>query len=480
MVTSPTTLRPRIIAAAERSVDAASLAVFRIGLGLIMLWEVGRYFHYGWIRDFYVETKFNFTYPGLDWLKPLPGAGMYLLFLVLGAAAICVCLGRFYKSAMSVLAIGLSYVLLLEQTAFLNHLYLVSLICWLMIGVPADCEWSWRRSGNTHYQSATLPSWCLWMIRTQIAIAYVYGGIVKFNPDWLAGQPLQLWMLQMTELRAWVPIYGERWLAIGMSWAGLVIDLLIVPALLWQPTRKAALVIAVIFHLWNFTMFHIGIFPWFMIVATTLFLPPEWPRRLMRKGVTSAINETIQTTRFVAVRQTKMTCTLALLAVWFTIQLLVPWRHLLYEGNVDWTEEGTRFAWRMMLHDKWSALQITLVDPRTKQTRPFDPRAFLSQRQIDKMSYEPELLRQFAQHVASLAAESELGRQEVHAFVLTSLNGREPQLLVDPTVDLGAEPFRWRRQPWIMPLTKPLPPQPWMPPVDKLGLPLPGKMTKSP
>jgi len=480
VATNPSSWRERIVAAAERPVDAASLAVFRVGLGVILLWEVWRYFHYGWIRDFYVETKFNFTYPGLDWLKPLPGVGMYLLFLVLGAVAICVSLGRFYKAAMSVLAIGLSYVLLLEQTAFLNHLYLVSLICWLMIAVPADREWCWRRGGNKPYQSTTLPSWCLWMIRTQIAIAYVYGGIVKFNPDWLAGQPLQLWMLQMTELRAWVPIYGERWLAIGMSWAGLVIDLLVVPALLWKPTRTAALAIAVMFHVWNFTMFHIGIFPWFMIVATTLFLPPDWPRRFVRQRGAANQIACAQSSTSEVLSTTRTSRVFMLLAVWFAVQLLIPWRHLLYEGNVDWTEEGTRFAWRMMLHDKWSALQITLVDPRTKKTRPFDPRAFLSQRQLDKMSYEPELLRQFAQHVASLAAQSELGRQEVHVFVLTSLNGREPQLLIDPTVDLGAEPFRWRRQPWIMPLTKPLPPQPWTPPVDKLKLPMPGKMTKSP
>lgn len=462
MSTCESSWRERFVQAAQQPVDAASLAVFRVGLGVILLWEVVRYFYYGWIRDFYIATRFNFTYPGLGWLKPLPAIGMYSLFIAMGIAALGVILGRFYKCSMAILAMGMTYVLLLDQTAFLNHLYLVSLICWLMLAVPTQRVLSWQWPKQSAATTETVPSWCLWLIRLQLAIPYVYGGLVKINSDWLQGQPLQLWMLQMEGIRDWLPIYGERWLAISMSWAGLFIDLFVVPALLWKPTQKVALVIAVTFHLWNSTMFHIGIFPWFMIVATTLFLPPNWPRRFIKASIPTqniVADSSCRSTRRI----------LILMAFWFSIQLIVPWRHMLYEGNVDWTEEGTRFAWRMMLHDKWSAIRMTLVDPKTRKEHPFNPLEFLSKRQFDKMSYEPELLRQFAHHIADISVGTKQGRQEVHFFVLTSLNGRKPQLLIDPTVDLGAEPFRWGRQPWIMPLETPLPPKPWTPPVDRLG-----------
>ena len=38
-----------------------------------------------------------------------------------------------------------------------------------------------------------------------------------------------------------------------------------------------------------------------------------------------------------------------LVVLFLGIQFLLPLRHLLYPGNVNWTEEGFRFAWRVML-----------------------------------------------------------------------------------------------------------------------------------
>lgn len=41
-----------------------------------------------------------------------------------------------------------------------------------------------------------------------------------------------------------------------------------------------------------------------------------------------------------------------LFGLYFLIQLLLPLRHFLIEGNVAWTEEGYRLSWRMMTRDK--------------------------------------------------------------------------------------------------------------------------------
>jgi hypothetical protein len=50
---------------------------------------------------------------------------------------------------------------------------------------------------------------------------------------------------------------------------------------------------------------------------------------------------------------------------------------------------------------------------------------------------------------------------EIHVVALCSLNGRKPQLLVDPAIDLGAQPRRWGPQPYIVPLTEPRRDEPW-------------------
>jgi hypothetical protein len=77
--------------------DGASLAVFRIAFGAIMVWEVCRYFSHGWIRRYYITPSFHFGYYGLEWIRPWPGAGMYLHFAALGVLAVAVAIGFRYR-----------------------------------------------------------------------------------------------------------------------------------------------------------------------------------------------------------------------------------------------------------------------------------------------------------------------------------------------------------------------------------------------
>ncbi|HBX65715.1 MAG TPA: HTTM domain-containing protein, partial [Balneolaceae bacterium] len=39
-------------------------------------------------------------------------------------------------------------------------------------------------------------------------------------------------------------------------------------------------------------------------------------------------------------------------SAFFVIQLLFPFRYMLYPGELFWTEEGYRFSWRVMLMEK--------------------------------------------------------------------------------------------------------------------------------
>ena len=96
-------------------VDGASLAVFRILFGAIMVWEVYRYFSHDWIQRYWVEPSFHFTYHGFGWVEPLPGRWMEVLFAVLGALAVCIALGLFYRVAAALFFVAFTYTFLLEQ-----------------------------------------------------------------------------------------------------------------------------------------------------------------------------------------------------------------------------------------------------------------------------------------------------------------------------------------------------------------------------
>jgi hypothetical protein len=62
----------------------------------------------------------------------------------------------------------------------------------------------------------------------------------------------------------------------------------------------------------------------------------------------------------------------------------------------------------------------------------------------------------FAHHLAEEKRREGYADVEVRARVMVSLNGRQPQLLIDPNVDLAREEVSLLPVPWIVPLTTPL------------------------
>ncbi|HCX76078.1 MAG TPA: HTTM domain-containing protein, partial [Algoriphagus sp.] len=50
--------------------------------------------------------------------------------------------------------------------------------------------------------------------------------------------------------------------------------------------------------------------------------------------------------------------------LFFSFQILFPFRYLLYPGNLFWTEQGYRFSWRVMLMEKagYAIFHVTDVD----------------------------------------------------------------------------------------------------------------------
>jgi len=194
------------------------------------------------------------------------------------------------------------------------------------------------------------------------------------------------------------------------------------------------------------------VFPWLMIAATTLFLPPDWPRRVLpslalRDGMPAAAPALTSRRR----------AGLVLLALYVAVQLVVPLRHLAYPGDVHWTEEGHRFSWHMKLRDKDARAAFDLTDREEGRTWRVDPLQYLARRQAEAMAGRPDMILQFARHLAEEARSEGHARVEVRAHAMASLNGRRRQFLVDPSVDLAAEPRSLRPAQWILPLTEPLP-----------------------
>ena len=147
---------------------------------------------------------------------------------------------------------------------------------------------------------------------------------------------------------------------------------------------------------------------------------------------------------------------LGLIAVWLAFQILVPLRHLLYPGNESWTEQGHRFAWQMKLRDKEARASFSVRDPASGRQWQVDPAAYLAPHQAHEMAGRPDMILQFAHHLARLWAQDRgVQRAEVRARVCASLNGRQAAWLIDPDRDLArVERNLWHAD-WILPLEQP-------------------------
>ena len=163
-------------------VDIAGVVLFRIAFGGIMFWEVTRYFSHNWIYRYWVEPLWNFSY-GPFHFQPLGETAMHVLWVLLGILALFIAFGFLYRISTVLFFCAFTYTFLLEQGRYLNHFYLVVLISFVMIFIPANRYYSIDAKIWKKIKSPIIESWCLWLIRFMLAVPYFFGGVAKLNPD---------------------------------------------------------------------------------------------------------------------------------------------------------------------------------------------------------------------------------------------------------------------------------------------------------
>ncbi|MFP5501587.1 MAG: HTTM domain-containing protein [Candidatus Sericytochromatia bacterium] len=240
------------------------------------------------------------------------------------------------------------------------------------------------------------------------------------------------------EARTWWGFLAHDGVLSLMSYGGLLFDALVVPMLLWRRTRALGVLAAGAFHVTNMQLFRIDVFPWLALAATTLFFAPDWPRKLLRGQAA-----------LVAAHAPSRPGLVLFLAAFMGIQAVVPLRHVLYPGPVMWTEEGHRFAWRMMARHKTGTARFYVKLADGSGTWWVDPADYLTSSQVHRLCTFPDMVLQFGHGLAEDFRRRGYGRVEVRAEVLTSVNGRPPMPLVDPRVDLAARPRGLGPSDWI-------------------------------
>lgn len=437
--------------------DIAGLAVMRMLFGIIIMFEAWRYTDLLRLFAKYYEQTFYFKFRYFEWVTPISPEAMWWVFIAYGISGLLISVGLFYRLATLVAALCISYIFLVDATNYLNHFYLVIIWSFMMFFIPADRGWSLYALLRPKKASATVPAWAIWLPRIQLAIVYSYAAIAKMNVDWINGMPLYEWIGDRGQnATGWEAYYSLPVVIYFFTYGGLLYDLLVAPLLLIRKTRFFGFCLTMFFHLMNYYLFNIGIFPWFMMAVTPIFFDSDWPRR--------ALNY-INRNRFAPVPIKPMVhlhlnwlqkAGLLLMVAHVSFQVLFPLRHFAYPGYVGWDEAGHNFSWHMKLRGKDGVAIFTVRDPDTKKEVRIDNRRYLTKRQEDKMPTRPYLLWQFAQFLSQRYTKPGEKPAEVYVESRLSVNGRKVQRLVDPTVNLAEVEISETRPSWVFPLRQPV------------------------
>jgi len=440
-----------------RYTSAAPLAVMRIVLGGLLFVGVIRFWANGWIKELYILPKFHFTFYGFEFVRPL-SEGTYVLFAVCGCAALMVALGLYYRMAIIVLFLSFTYIELIDKSTYLNHYYFISMICLMMIFLPAHGYFSIDAYRNRRLQYNLIPSWTIDVLRLFVAMVYVYAGLAKFNSDWLLhAQPLRIWLPSRNDMFLIGPLFSKLWVAYAFSWIGFLYDLTVPLWLFYRPTRWWAFGAVLVFHLMTALLFPIGMFPYVMIGTSLIFFPASaheniltWMKQLLTRLIPSA-DSTPSTDKSYVPSFGVQRLAFSFFLIFFTFQIATPWRYLLYPDELFWTEEGYRFSWRVMLMEKAGFAEFTVRDS-TGYYEIINNDDYLTPLQQKMMSAQPDMVLQYAHFLRDHYRAMGMSCPEVFVDSYVALNGRLGRPMIDPRINLANVEESFAHKSWVLPL----------------------------
>ena len=428
----------------NKPTEAAPLAAFRVLFGFLIALSIIRFVAYGWVEKLYLTPTFHFTYLGLSWAKPL-GPLTYVIFLVCFISGAGVALGYRYKLSAITLFLSFTYIEAMDKTTYLNHYYFISVVSLLLCFLPANADFSLdvkQRRVPRQY----VPVWSILSLKMFVGIVYFYAGLAKLNTDWLfEAQPLSIWLSTKTDIPIIGNLFEYPWLHYLFSWGGALYDLSIPFLLLNKRTRNIAFLLVIAFHVMTRILFPIGMFPWIMIASATIFFASDTLKNILTK-----------TFNFLSSKESindiaRHSFSKILVGVLIISQIVLPWRYLMYPGELFWHEQGFRFSWRVMVMEKQGYTTFRVVDKNNGEQWTVKNDDFLTSFQEKQMAFQPDFILEYAHHLAEYYKINHNRNIAVYADSHVSLNGRSTKRFVDPTIDLTTRSRNLIPIDWLLP-----------------------------
>ena len=436
-------------------VKTAPLAVFRVLFGGLMIYTILRFVSQGWVKKYYIDPNFHFKYFGFEFVESL-GSYTYVLYAIALVAAVGIMLGYKYRLATVLFFLSFTYCELIDKTYYLNHYYFVSIISFVLIFLPANAYFSLDAKHNKNIAYTQVPRYTIFALQLMLSIVYFYAGLAKINSEWLLkAMPLKIWLPSRYD----IPLLGDllqlEWMHYMMSWSGMLYDLCIPFLLFYKRTRLVAFILVVGFHVMTRLLFPIGIFPYVMICSTLIFFEASFHERIINVLRRLLRIKWKQNHKVLYWKPSPRNHALAgVLVLFFSFQLIFPFRYMLYPNELFWTEEGYRFSWRVMLMEKGGYVQFKVVDPETNKWFYVENHKFLTEYQQKQMRIQADFILEFAHYLETYYKQNGIDNPEIYVNSYIALNGRLSRRFIDPNVDLTRVKDSWQPKDWILPFNE--------------------------
>jgi len=420
----------------NRPIPSISISIFRFFFALILLIQTYYFIAGGFIEKNIIQPFVLF--PFIKGLEPASKAFLIIFGYIMLIANVGMLFNKFTRIATFVFLICFTYFWLLDKGYFNNHYYFISLICFLIFLAEKNPSFS-KKTYTTRIN--------LFALQAMVFMVYFIAGLNKLNPYWLFDlQPMQ----HILEVKAEItnnPFFKQNFIIICASYFGLIFDVCIGFLLFFKRTRLFAFVMILFFHLTNYYLFkdvgEIGVFPFLMISTLILFIDPNHLCQILKIKEQNPI----QKSNSVIINK--------FLLCFLVLQFILPFRHVLFKGNVDYNGIGQRFSWRMKIMYKESDINYFIVNKMTQEKYAVNVATMLTNRQYNNLKYFPDLIVPLAKKIQLEARESfGIKNAKITCEYTTSFMGKHAQPLFSPKLDLAKIKSHTLTNKWLFPLKK--------------------------
>ena len=432
--------------------DGVGLELFRRLFALILFYQSYSFYSVKYLEAGILAPSYLFCFQPFTFLNNTPEGLIRVFFAFMVFAPIGMLFRKTFRISTLIYLFVFSFFVLLEQSYFNNHFYLILLLCgiWLFYK-PVGSGLNLKVAG-----------WMPVLFQFMIVLVYFYGGLAKLNADWLFRQEPVRTMLAINAKNMLIKGAHQNELIIAYyTYGGAIFDLVIGFLLLYRRTLWLGVVLNILFHLNNTFVFNmgeggdIGIFPMFMIASNILFIPPAILKNWLGKlGIgAKPLPPGKKVPELPAIPQRRIQIALI---VFLTFQVLLPFRYLLIGKDVDWTGQAQFFSWRMKMHTKNVDAKFFYKATESDSLRPYPLGRIINTMQISYMGQHANMVWQFVQFMKKdLRKKEGITDPIIEARIRVAFNGRDFQNFVKPGTNMAKAEFSvWKRPDWIEPLNQ--------------------------